>query len=310
MQYLSPIVILGENFRSTLDPKLLQRERKRLLAELELEATGTLDLFGRSFTKDQLISFFDNLQQDNIPGYHLAIAEDPILLRFLHDAEIEPGATFNDAPIYADPSFLNWISPFFRTAFTTAAAGCIDRSDARAMHTILGNKLLMTDEEKDKAWLVVAGIFDRNIALFEHYKTRTQDYSPTMMPVAKIATFVTHAYIETIRQLPDSRFARLKDNYAFHIQYPAIAVFNRDRRNRPLAFVWMASALELAVSPHIKAGIRSKTEELELYRKKNRKKRLQNVLMAIGAFLFLFFLFDLAYGGAYYISRIFHFIYH
>jgi hypothetical protein len=270
MRYLSPTLLFGKNFQLPFDSRTLQRERKKLLAELELTGADALAINGRSFTRNELIDYFEELQQENIATWHLAVADDPVLLRFLQDAAIKAGAFFKDAAIFEDADFIDWISPYFRSAFTSLVTTCFEQRDALGMRAILDNELLMTVDDNEQCWLFIAAILERNIALFDHYKGRGKKTSPPMMSIRQISDFIGFGYVEVIRQLPDSRFARLKDDYAFSMQHPSIAVFNRDVPNRSLAIIWVEEALNLAVSASVKAGIQAKLVELKLLKTKRR----------------------------------------
>jgi hypothetical protein len=117
MHYLNPVSLLGTAFQAPLDPRLIQRERKKLLAELELGDGETLNLNGSSFTKNQLLEYFGELEQERIVKYHLAISEDPTLLQFLQTGTIQKDASFKEAVIYTDPGFIEWLSPYFHSTF-------------------------------------------------------------------------------------------------------------------------------------------------------------------------------------------------
>ncbi|HVU57430.1 MAG TPA: hypothetical protein VHD83_20345 [Puia sp.] len=251
------------------------------MAELELGGGDTLILHGRSFTKNELIDYFEDLQREDIAAYHLVISEDPVLLGFLQYAWIDAGARFRHAGIYHDPNFIRWVSPYFRTAFTQLAKVCLRQTDATGMRTILDNKLIMTADDMEWSWLFIERVLEKNIALFDRYRGRGQRTSPAMMPIARISDFIGHAYIEVIRQLPDSRFARIKDSYAFNMQHPAIAVFNRDLRNRSLSMIWIEDALNLAVSEGMKKRIQAKLNELNGLLKKQEKKRTRRIVFII-----------------------------
>jgi len=281
MHYLGPALLFGTNFQLPFDSRTLQRERKKLLAELELTGGDTVELNGRKFTKNELIDYFEELQQENIAAWHLAIAEDPVLLRFLQDAAINAGGLFREAGIYDEPDFITWISPYFRAAFTSMVTTCFEHTDAVSMRSILDNRLLLTVDDKEQSWLFIGGILEKNIALFDHYKGRGQKTSPAMMSITQISAFVGHGYIEVIKQLPDSQFARLKDSYAFSMQHPAIAVFNRDHRNRSISVIWVEEALSLAVSANTKGAIKAKLDELNGLLKKGRKRRKRRLLLVV-----------------------------
>jgi len=260
MNYLNPLLIFGNNY--SLDSKTLQRERKRLMAELELSGGDALILNGRSFTRNELIGYFEELQQENTAAWHQAIAEDPILLRFLQEATIKAGARFKNADLYDDPAFIAWVTPYFQTAFNNLVTDAFQRRDESGVRALLDNRPLVTPEGQEQCWLFVTGILEKNIALFDNYHGRGQKNAAPIMPINEIFAFLSHGYLEVIKQLPDSRFARLKDRYAFSIQHPAIAAFNRDENYRAATIYWLEDAWNLAVSPDIKARIRVKGNEL------------------------------------------------
>jgi len=261
MRYLSPTLFFGDGV--PFDRKDIQRERKKLLAELELNEGGRLELHGVSFTKNELINYFEDLLQEPVAAYHSAIGRDPVLLGFLQDDRIDEWAQFRKDPLYATPGFIGWISPYFYTAFTTFTSACFELTDAVSIGALLANRLLMTEEDLERGWQSITGILMRNIDLFDDYRGKSRKNSSGRMPSIEIITdYIGHGYIQVIRHLPNSRFAQIKDEYAFSMQHPAIAVFNRDVANRSLALTWVESAEELAVSEDIKASISKKLEEL------------------------------------------------
>jgi hypothetical protein len=274
MRYLSPGSLLGDALPQPLDKKAIQLARKKLFAELELSGSDSLDIHGAPFTKNDIIDYFEELQKENISAYHQAIAEDAVLLAFLQDGFIDEGTKFRNAPIYADAGFIGWLSPYFHAAFTSFCADCFELTDETSMKTILENRLLMTVGDKERSWWFISNILNKNIALFDHYHGRARKNSPAPMPIENITAFIGHGYIQVIKQLPDSRFAQLKDTYAFSMQHPSIATFNRDIANRSVAMTWMKDAQGLAVSEDIRSRITSKLVELnEIERSSVRKKR-------------------------------------
>jgi len=284
MQYLNPVSLLGITLQTPLDTKTIQRERKKLLAELELSGGESLELNGRRFTKNELLAYFDELERENIAGYHLAVLEDAVLIKFLQTGEIDQAAAFNDAAIYSDQGFIAWLSPYFYSTFVTYITRCFDHPNAAAMRTILNSPLLMTSTDKERAWHFITAILEKNIALFEHYKNRYKKNSPRMMRITRIMPILESAYLDVIRELPDNRFAALKDKYAFSIQYPAVATFNRDGRHAHNAARWLEDAEQLAVSQNLKTTIHEKAAELGKIQKTtgNRTQKSVTAFIVIG----------------------------
>jgi hypothetical protein len=262
MRYLSPAFLFGASLQPPYDKKAVQRERKKLLADLELSGTEGLELNGRYLNKNEIIDYFEELQKETVSDYHAAIAEDPVLFTFLQDGKIYEWTWFKDAAIYNDPGFIGWLSPYFYTAFTDYVAACFENTDATAMNNLLRNQLLATEEDKERCWTSIANILNKNIALFDHYHGRGALHRPKPMRIDNLTAYLGHGYIEVIKQLPDNRFAQLKNNYAFSIQHPAISAFNRDGDMRAVTITWLKDAQDLAVSEEIQATIGAKLDEL------------------------------------------------
>lgn len=287
MYYLSPALLPGHPLQPPFDPRPIALARKKLLVDLELSGSDTLNINGRLFTKNEIIEYFEELRQPAIAAYHAAIGEDATLLKFLEKGVIAEDARFKDQDIYNDPAFINWLSPCFYTTLTEFIKACFENTDASGMQAILANKPLMTPHDKQQAWLYIAGILEKNIALFDHYRTRGQKNSPRMMPITHISAFIGHGYLQVIKQLPDRQFGRLKDKYAFNMLHPAIATFNRDRRNRSLSIIWVEDALDLAVSADLKPVIRAKLNELNTLLKKGKKRSRTIQLAFVVAFIMI-----------------------
>ena len=266
---------------SSPDRKTIQRERQKWLAELELSGGENLELKGHSFSKSEIIDYFETLQQEPIAAYHAAIAEDPILLEFLEDGIINEATIFRDAPLYEEPSFLAWISPYFYTAFTQFAAACLEHADETGMQAILANSLLMTEEDKERAWTFISNILTRNIALFDHFHGRGGRGARWLIPIETVIPYLGHEYIQVIGALPNSRFAPLKNAYAFSMQHPSIALFNRDNGRREITITWLTDAKNLAISPNVSSEIDNKLEELTRIAQKTRNKKGWHVVWII-----------------------------
>jgi hypothetical protein len=272
MRYLSPKLLFGDALPSPLDRKTVQREQKKWLAELQLNGGENLELKGHSFSKSEIIDYFETLQQEKIAACHVAIADDPVLLSFLEDGIITKGTSFKDAPLYEVPSFLDWISPYFYTAFTQFATACFEHADEIGMQAILANSLLMTEEDKENAWTFISDILTKNIALFDHFHGKASKDARLSIPIGTVTPYLGQGYLQVIKALPYSRFAPLRDAYAFSMQHPLIALFNRDTSMRELTITWLTDAKELAVSPNISSRIDNKLDELIKIHKKRRRR--------------------------------------
>src|SRR6202012_2494594 len=88
MQYISPLTLIGTTFALPLDIKTIRRERKKWLTELELNATGLLDFEHYILDKNDLIEFFEKLENPVIAENYAIVVKDKTLDKFLESSEL------------------------------------------------------------------------------------------------------------------------------------------------------------------------------------------------------------------------------
>jgi hypothetical protein len=259
MQYLSPASLSGEPIIAPLDKKAIQLERKKLFAELELSGETTIEMNGRSFTKNDIIQYYENLLKEDGLMYHSAVAEDPILLVFLETAYIGRKENFLRNPMYySDEQFINWISPYFCHAFITFMNACFLDPDEDGLTSLLRNKLLMTSADIEKGWQAVMKIVMGSISTIEEYYK-----AAGAVKVSSVKDLMEFRYIRLIQLLPNDRFSPVKDKYAFSILQACVFTFNRNRQTGNYVSTWLENAYLLAASDDVRKQIAKKQEELE-----------------------------------------------
>jgi hypothetical protein len=262
MQYLSPSTLLGETITTPIDKKAIQLGRKKLLAELELSAQDNLEIHGITLTKGNIIDYFEALQQDNVIDYHNAVGEDDVLKTFLEDHYIANDAKFRDNLLYNDIRFIQWISPYFFTAFTTATDQCFRYMKKDGLIAILDNQYLMTDYDLEQAWISVMKILTSNIALLEYFRNKGEQGKGDKETFDAAAPLMGCQYINLIVLLPEHRFDEVRNKYAFVIEQAAIYTFNKKKAHRLTAETWIENALLLAVAPELQTELTEKLKEM------------------------------------------------
>jgi hypothetical protein len=258
MQYFSPSSLSGETLAAPLDKKAIQLERKKLFAELELSGQTTIEMNGRSFNKNDIIQYYEDLLKEDALKYHAAVAEDPILKVFLENSWIGRKEKFLDNPLYADEQFINWISPYFSHSFSTYMNACFLDPDEDGLTSLNKNKLLMTPADIERSWEVVMRIVMNSISTIEgYYRT------PGSIMLIKVKDLMEFRYIRLVQLLPQARFAPVKDKYAFTILQACVYTFNRNKQTGNYVSTWLENAQLLASSEDVKAQIGQKREELE-----------------------------------------------
>ncbi len=258
MQYLSPSSLSGEPIVTPLDKKAIQLERKKLFAELELSGETTIEMNGRSFTKNDIIQYYEDLLKEDGLMYHSVVAEDPVLLVFLETAHIGRKENFLRNPVYTDEQFINWISPYFCHAFITYMNACFLDPDEDGLTALLKNRLLMTPADTEKGWQAVIKIVMGSISTIGEYYNATG-----MLMLSKVKDLMEFRYIRLIQLLPSDRFGPLKDKYALCILQASVYTFNKNRQTGNYVSTWLENAQLLAASEDVKAQIGKKREELE-----------------------------------------------
>ncbi|WP_186452585.1 hypothetical protein [Chitinophaga polysaccharea] len=141
MKYLNPIVFLEKMNGAPVaitDTAALSLLRKKMLAEIELSDSRVLNIHGQLFTKNDLLVFFDRLQDSRELSWHQQIAADQHLLHFL-----ETGVLTGAFKTYSDPNFLAFIVPYYEPLFTTAVIDSLQRRKGMITQQLFANPLLL-----------------------------------------------------------------------------------------------------------------------------------------------------------------------
>ncbi|HET6255459.1 MAG TPA: hypothetical protein VFE32_15370 [Puia sp.] len=286
MKYLSPTSLFGGILVPPLDKKAIQLGRKKLLAELELAGGDTVDINGKTYDRNEIISYFEELLSENTLDYHNIVSNDKVLLGFLREVQIEPGTRFARQAIYEDPAFIRWISPYFSQSFWQLIHESFVNSDDLMMATLLNNPLLMTVVDEEKIWTDIARLIQGEIDLLEHYFTSNRRQvakwrDDKAMPSTAVADIMGYDHIRLLRLLPETRFAELRNKYAFAMMQASIVTFNRHHGKRDATETWITNAETLAVSGELKSQISDKLDEFRRIRKKKRPVNFRVIVIIV-----------------------------
>ena len=290
MLYLSPSSLFGEVIPQPFDKKAIQLARKKLLAEIELNDGNDLQIRGRSYGKNDIINYFEDLLQDHVLEYHTAISQDKVLLVFLEEAAIQPGEHFAKNPLYTDPLFIRWISASFTGSFRRLILQCFRSSDELTLAALFSNPYLMTPADQELVWIDVAKLIRDNIALLNRFQSQRQQRGRHWIVrnsvrhtirISTVSGIMAGDYLRMIGLLPESRFSELRNRYAFVIMQAAIFTFNTRSYKRDLAEKWIVNAESLAVSPELKNQIRDKLLEFKRIRKRSIPVPVRIIIIAI-----------------------------
>ena len=260
MQYISPVSLLETLNIQQLDKKGISLAKKKMLAELDLNGGEAVVINGKELTKNDIIGFFDNLQQTDNLAYHLTIARDPVLLNFLELGILEKGTWFKKDPVYNDPAFKIWISPYFFTSFGSFAEGCINNHNDDEWKTLLRNPQLMDAYYTAKAWDIIEMAIRRDLEDLNHIIKISEFPNWYAEERGNIAMLTGAAYVSMLKCLPKERFAFLTDNYAHAIMRCSVIIFNKINTEKGAGMI--RNALLLAAPGNMKKTIEYKQGEM------------------------------------------------
>ncbi len=267
MQYISPLALIDLPYTHILDRKTLTLAKKKMLAELELNGGEAVVLNGRALTKNDIIVFFDTLQKDDNLHCHITIAADAALLNFLENNTLKNKEKPANNPLYHDSAFIEWLSPYFFTPFTSIAKECLTQMKDEKWALLMAYPLLMNAYYTAEAWNFVEEILHKkldNLYAFRQKKgANGWEY---------IEPLVGFRYISMLKRLPEQRFYPFMDEYARVTMHCAVYVYNKISRSRGTTMV--ENALLLVVSDEARTDIVAKHVEMEgLNRKADKKSR-------------------------------------
>jgi hypothetical protein len=268
MRYLSPASLSGGSVINLADKKALQLQRKKLLAELELNVDGQLIIKNRTFSKNEILAYFESLEDDTVLGYHEAVGKDTVLVEFLESGWLPAAASFTPSSFYGNMGFLQWISPYFYLSFTEYAKDCLQRTNEQGLKNLLQNFQLLTDYDRERAWLEIGQVLEDKAAVLENYQQQASRKNGKL-DMAGISPLISDSFIRMILQLPQNRFSGVRDKYAFSIMQLSVLLFNRSRLKRDLAECWMYNAKSLAVSESLYDQAVAKAQKMDNLKKKN-----------------------------------------
>jgi hypothetical protein len=294
MRYLSPASLLDSPLPNPPDQKWLLLQRKKLLTNMELGTDGTLTIKNRSHSKNDILDYFETLQNDTILHYHQVIGNDKVLVDFLEDGQLPNEASFARSSLYDDVLFIHWISPYFYSSFTEYCKTCLENCDEDGLRTMFRNPLLLTEYDKERAWIQIGQILEKNIELMRRYYEKATQ-KKTAPKVADTSLLINDHLTQTILQLPQTPFSRLRDEYAFSAMQLSIQLFNKRYWKRNLAESWIENAKILTASQPMHNQVVYKIAEFRRIREKRGAPAPINVRVAVVVAIFLIRL--IAAGG-------------
>jgi hypothetical protein len=224
--------------------RILLLEKKKLMAEFELSGAATIPLNGREVHRQDIISLFDELSNPANLSYHLAIWQDPALLKFLEEADITSDGRWLANPLYDDPGFRQFVSPYFAkacNAFMQRAltTGGVLASELQALQI---NKSLLLPADTEAAYRYATRFYTekKNELLAISYRAETdEEVSPT-----EIGKWCGDHHIHLLNRLPGT-FAALRYTLANILNNLCVVYDHKKKNDLALAAIERAATIKV-----------------------------------------------------------------
>ncbi|MBO9727387.1 MAG: hypothetical protein J7623_01985 [Chitinophaga sp.] len=171
MKYLNPVAVLEEMNGAVVDATdtaAVSLLRKKMMAELELSTDKVLQIKGERWSKNDLLNFFDQLQDSTTLYFHQEINKDPVLSRFLRTGSIT--GLFIETALYKDKAFLSFIAPFYEPLFTYEVLSSLQRQRIKPLQYLFTNPVLLDGESMKRSYDKIFRFLKQQYRLIEGHK--------------------------------------------------------------------------------------------------------------------------------------------
>ena len=261
MNYLNPLAALEiaiEDAAEGLDAAFLKKQKKRLLAEFELNDATTIELRGQDLDRTAVLQLFEELEDEKILAHHLAILKNPSLMTFLEEASLDYFYSGEADQLAANSSvFLKFIGPYFARQYNRRLVHALKQLDWEEIHIMSQHPLAIPNRYHAVAYQDAYRFLHGKI---QEIESRTLAITNGKAPGGEIQEYCDEMLITAMNHLP-SYFAGTRDSYAIALEGLAIAVHNEHKRARLGIFI-LKQGLKLSISADAQARLQHILDQL------------------------------------------------
>lgn len=207
--YVSPIETLNLTHMADveeLEPRVIQRANRKLLAAIELEETVSW-LDDHRLDKSRAIAVVDELDDPKQRSYHFAIFQNKPLLRFLTRGEIDHFLYSDDyfpsntlELLDSDPGFREFLSEPFAQQYNLLLSRAIDRSEMDVVEVLFDGRRWCSPEHDD---ICFAHAFERTTKLVEELASKAEETTKRKVGGDEISNWLAkNRVVELFNLLP------------------------------------------------------------------------------------------------------------
>lgn len=155
MIFINPIEILELEGYSIgeIDSLLIKKAKRKLFADIELSDDNTFSYKGIPLTKTDCESAIEKLEKsDNIVLCKYLANDNQLLNNYLINGDVTFFTNYQHESIYDQPSFVEFISPYFAPHFDKALVNSFRNKDVVTTRKVLRTQNLITNSDKHTAF--------------------------------------------------------------------------------------------------------------------------------------------------------------
>jgi len=244
MAYINPFDLLEVSASAELGAEQIKREKKRLLAEFELNDSVEIKVAGHQLDKATLLQLFEELEDEQLRTHHQKVAQHTRLLRFLQDASLDLFYE-GEMPSLATESqdFLRFLGPYFASPFNQRLLHAIKQRDLEETEVLCQHPLPIPTAYQ-------AACFQDSYRHL-HQKVEEVDQLSRQIekggqPDGRVQEVCDEILIDLLNVLP-SYFSGVRDRYGLALEGLALQVQNVHQRVQ-LSLYIVRQGLKLDVS--------------------------------------------------------------
>ena len=232
--YLNPFVLLNPPEDLALeefDPKTLQKLKKSLLQEIDLEDGMVSWLPGITVDKSRAIGLCEELNDEVKREFHWLVFQDTALLNFLTKGAHAHFLVDEDdhrlgtlvAIEHEDKGFVEWLGNIFAPQFDRVISKALDLGNVIVLECLLDGRRWVTPSMEDRCFQNARRVVDRLVQPLRDAHERAEDTKPVLSGLEGILN--RGALIQIMNLLP-SFFEEFQNDAVHMIRGIAIRCFN------------------------------------------------------------------------------------
>lgn len=254
MQYINPLAILElspQQARDGISSSRLKREKKRLMAEFELNEAPNIELRGIKLGKTQVMELFDQLSDEQSVEYHAKVLENKRLLLFLEESSLDYFYEGDVNLLSAQPEgFLAFIAPYFAFQYNKRLLHAFKQRDWEEIQTLSYTPLAIPNKYSAHAY---KDTFHNIHTYIKEIEQTTEEIEGGKAPDGTVQDYCDEMFIASVNRLPEY-FSGSRDRYALALENMAISVHNVHQRPKLAIFI-LQQGLKLELGEDAKGAL-------------------------------------------------------